>query len=46
MAPAQAALVRDLWAHADLGKFAGSFSADVEAHGVVMIRATPLSEAM
>jgi alpha-galactosidase len=29
--------VRDLWAHKDLGKVADQFSADVAAHGVVLI---------
>ena len=31
---------RDLWAHADLGTFAGSVSRDVPAHGVVMLSLT------
>jgi alpha-galactosidase len=31
------ASVRDLWAHKDLGVFAGSFTATVPSHGVVMI---------
>ena len=35
------ARVRDLWAHADRGTFAGHFSAVVPAHGVVMVRITP-----
>jgi alpha-galactosidase len=35
------AAVRDLWAHRDLGKSTGSFSANVPAHGVVMVRVTP-----
>ena len=35
------AAVRDLWAHKDLGKSTGSFSASVPAHGVVMVRVTP-----
>jgi alpha-galactosidase len=30
--------VRDLWAHKDLGKMAGEFSADVPQHGVVLIK--------
>jgi alpha-galactosidase len=30
--------VRDLWTHADRGAFTGEFSADVPAHGVVMIK--------
>jgi alpha-galactosidase len=28
---------RDLWKHADLGKVAGDYAADVPSHGVVMI---------
>jgi alpha-galactosidase len=32
------AVVRDLWAHKDLGSFEGSFSAEVPRHGVVMIK--------
>jgi alpha-galactosidase len=32
------ATVRDLWARKDLGVFNGSYSADVQSHGVVMIR--------
>src|SRR5450432_4147712 len=31
------ASVRDLWAHKDLGKFTGKFSATVASHGVVMV---------
>ena len=30
--------IRDLWAHADRGEFAEKFSAEVQGHGVVMIR--------
>jgi alpha-galactosidase len=30
--------VRDLWAQADLGSFRDFYSADVAAHGVVMLR--------
>ncbi len=30
--------VRDLWAHADRGTVSGAFSADVPAHGVVMLK--------
>ena len=30
--------VRDLWAHKDLGKMSGEFSASVPSHGVVMIK--------
>eukprot|EP00027_Filamoeba_sp_ATCC50430_P015257 CAMPEP_0168565142 /NCGR_PEP_ID=MMETSP0413-20121227/13656_1 /TAXON_ID=136452 /ORGANISM="Filamoeba nolandi, Strain NC-AS-23-1" /LENGTH=400 /DNA_ID=CAMNT_0008596931 /DNA_START=26 /DNA_END=1228 /DNA_ORIENTATION=+ len=36
--------VRDLWKHEDLGDFVSQFSASVEAHGVVMIKATPQEE--
>lgn len=32
------ATVRDLWAHDDEGEFQESFSADVPAHGVVMLK--------
>jgi alpha-galactosidase len=35
------ATVRDLWAHRDLGKLAGRFSASVAPHGVVMVRVAP-----
>jgi alpha-galactosidase len=35
------AAVRDLWAHKDLGKFAGKFSATVASHGVVMVTVRP-----
>jgi alpha-galactosidase len=35
------AAVRDLWAHKDLGKFTGKFSAPVESHGVVVARVNP-----
>ncbi|MGA2738468.1 MAG: alpha-galactosidase [Bryobacteraceae bacterium] len=35
------AKVRDLWAHKDLGEKAGSFSAPVPSHGVVMVRVEP-----
>jgi alpha-galactosidase len=30
--------VRDLWAHADRGKAAGEYSADVASHGLVMVK--------
>jgi alpha-galactosidase len=33
--------VRDLWAHKDLGKFTGKFSANVASHGVVMVKVAP-----
>jgi alpha-galactosidase len=35
------AKVRDLWAHKDLGKFTGSYSANVAPHSVVMVKITP-----
>ncbi len=35
------AAVRDLWKHADEGKFTGSYSAKVPSHGVVMISVKP-----
>jgi alpha-galactosidase len=35
------ASVRDLWAHKDLGKFTGKFSATVASHGVVMVAVRP-----
>jgi len=35
------ASVRDLWQHKDLGQFAGSFSAPVASHGVVMVTVRP-----
>jgi alpha-galactosidase len=35
------AAVRDLWAHKDMGKFTGKFSATVESHGVVMLTVRP-----
>ena len=37
----RAAAVRDLWAHKDLGKFTGKFSAPVASHGVSMIVVKP-----
>jgi alpha-galactosidase len=33
--------VRDLWAAKDLGKLAGSYTAEVPSHGVVMVRVKP-----
>jgi alpha-galactosidase len=36
-----AAQVRDLWAHKDLGKLTGKFSAEVPSHGVVMVTVKP-----
>lgn len=35
------AAVRDLWAHKELGKFAGEFEAKVASHGVVMVTVRP-----
>ena len=35
------AAVRDLWAHKDEGKFTGSYSAKVAAHGVAMVTVKP-----
>jgi len=35
--------VRDLWQHKDLGNFATSYSAVVNAHGAVMVKVTPKS---
>ncbi len=35
------AAVRDLWAHKDLGKFAGSFKAKVPSHGAVAVLVKP-----
>ncbi|HEY8669770.1 MAG TPA: glycoside hydrolase family 27 protein, partial [Terriglobales bacterium] len=35
------AAVRDLWAHKDIGKFTGKFSASVASHGVVMVKLIP-----
>jgi alpha-galactosidase len=35
------AAVRDLWAHKDMGKFTGKFSAAVASHGVVMVTVEP-----
>jgi alpha-galactosidase len=37
---ANSAQVRDLWAHSDLGSFAGSYTASVPSHGVVMLKVT------
>jgi alpha-galactosidase len=39
--PHLAASVRDLWAHKDLGKLTGGFSAKVPSHGVVMVTIRP-----
>jgi alpha-galactosidase len=35
------AAVHDLWAHKDLGKMTGKFSAQVESHGVVVVTVKP-----
>lgn len=35
------AQVRDLWAHKNLGKLTGKFSAEVPSHGVVMVTVKP-----
>jgi alpha-galactosidase len=35
------AAVRDLWAHKDLARHTGTFSAQVPSHGVVMVTVTP-----
>lgn len=35
------ATLRDLWAHKDLGRASGKFSAKVESHGVVMVTVRP-----
>jgi alpha-galactosidase len=35
------AAVRDLWAHTDLGRFTGKFSAPVESHGVAVVTVKP-----
>jgi alpha-galactosidase len=35
------ATVRDLWSKKDLGKFSGTFRAQVASHGVVMIKVAP-----
>ncbi|HJP94914.1 MAG TPA: alpha-galactosidase [Pyrinomonadaceae bacterium] len=39
--PHLAANVRDLWAHKDLGKLTGKFSAEVPSHGVVVVTIKP-----
>ncbi len=39
--PHLSANVRDLWAHKDLGKLSGSFSATAPSHGVVMVTIKP-----
>ncbi|MDH4043482.1 MAG: alpha-galactosidase [Gemmatimonadota bacterium] len=35
------ASVRDLWTHRDIGQVRGSYTAEVPAHGVVLVRITP-----
>ena len=35
------ATVRDLWAHADRGRFGREFATEVPSHAVVMVRVTP-----
>jgi alpha-galactosidase len=39
---ADSAVVRDLWAHEDVGRFSRQFAATVPAHGVILVRATPI----
>ena len=39
---ADSATVRDLWAHADLGRFKGEYSATVPAHSAAMLRVTTI----
>ena len=41
LAMGNAARVRDLWEHKDLGSFKTSFTATVPRHGVVLIRVSP-----
>jgi alpha-galactosidase len=36
------ATVRDLWSHADLGKFKGEYATTVPGHAVAMVRVAPL----
>jgi alpha-galactosidase len=40
-APAATVEVRDLWQHKSRGALKGSFRAEVDPHGVVMVRMTP-----
>jgi alpha-galactosidase len=40
---ADSATVRDLWQHADLGRFAHNYSTVVGGHSAVMLRVTPTS---
>jgi alpha-galactosidase len=37
------ATVRDLWSHADLGKFKGEYATTVPGHAVAMVRVAPLN---
>lgn len=37
----RAAIVRDLWAHEDVGEFRGSYTAKVESHGCALVKITP-----
>ncbi len=39
---ADTAMVRDLWAHEDVGKVGRRYSATIPSHGVVMLRVTPV----
>ena len=39
--PKQRAKLRDLWAHRDVGRRSGFFTATVEPHGVVMLKVQP-----
>jgi len=38
------AAVRDLWQRENIGTFTGSYTAEVESHGVVFVRVIPLSK--
>ena len=40
---ADSVLVRDLWDHADRGSFGSQYYATVPAHGVVLVRVTPVA---
>src|SRR5665647_138506 len=37
-------IVRDLWRQKDIGEKSGSFSAEVDPHGVVLVKMTPLKK--
>ena len=41
LAPTSTAPIRDLWKHQEIGQSTGSFSAEVPAHGVVMVKISP-----